>query len=151
MAEEEKIFKRLLKERGMRYTKERRSILKAVMSCGKHFEAESLVRALRSEGKKVSIASVYRTIPLLIDAGIVIKNPCDQMNARMETIFGHQHHDHLICINCKKVIEFRDDNIEKLQARVAEKHGFQMKGHRLLISGYCSDCDTSRNQEIEKS
>jgi len=145
------IFKLYLEKHGMRYTKERRSILKAIMSYNDHFEAEDLVQYLRSRGEKVSTASVYRTIPLLIDAGIIIKNPCDQMHARLEPVFGHDHHDHLVCVKCKKIVEFRDDEIEKRQEMVAKKHDFLMKGHRLVISGYCSDCNMSRNRQEYKT
>ena len=147
MVKAEETFKHYLEKHGMRFTQERRSILKAITCCNDHFEVEDLVQQLRSKGKKVSTASVYRAIPLLIDAGIIIKNPCDQMHARLEPVLGHDHHDHLVCIGCKKIIEFRDDGIEKLQENVAKKHGFLMKGHRLVISGYCPDCIMSRNRE----
>lgn len=140
MVKAEKIFKNYLEENGMRYTQERRLILNEIASLSDHFEVEDLVSHLRSNGKKVSTASVYRTIPLLIDAGIIIKNPCDQMQARLEPVLGFEHHDHLICIKCKKMVEFRDDGIEKLQKTVAEKYGFIMEGHRLVISGYCPGC-----------
>lgn len=143
MVNAEKIFKRYLEEQGMRYTQERRLLLKEITSLNDHFEVEDLVHRLRSSGKKVSTASVYRTIPLLIEAGIIIKNPCDHMQARLEPVFGHEHHDHLVCIKCKKIVEFMDDEIEKLQEKVAKKHGFSMEGHRLVISGYCPECKSS--------
>lgn len=143
MEDAEKKFKHYLEKRGMRFTQERRLILKEVTSLDDHFEVEDLVHKLRSGDKRVSTASVYRTIPLLIEAGIILKNPCDQMQARLEPVFGHEHHDHLVCIKCKKIVEFRDDEIEKLQEKVAKKHGFSMEGHRLVISGYCPECNTS--------
>jgi Fur family ferric uptake transcriptional regulator len=145
MVKAEKIFKDYLEEQGLRFTQERSLILKGITSMSEHFEVEDLVLRLRSRGMKVSTASVYRTIPLLIDAGIIIKNPCDQMQARLEPVIGHAHHDHLICVKCKKVVEFRDDEIEKLQERVAKEHGFIMEGHRLVISGVCPECNNSRN------
>jgi Fur family ferric uptake transcriptional regulator len=145
MENADKVFKRYLEKHGLRFTQERRLILEEISSISDHFEVEDLVRQFRSGGKKVSTASVYRTIPLLIDAGIIIKNPCDQMQARLEPVFGHEHHDHLVCIRCKKIVEFKDDEIEKLQEAVAKKNGFLMVGHRLVISGYCPDCSISRN------
>lgn len=140
MTDAEKVFKRYLENHGLRFTQERRLILSEINSLSDHFEVEDLVLQLRSSGRQVSTASVYRTIPLLIDAGIIIKNPCDQMQARLEPVFGHEHHDHLVCIKCKKIIEFRDDEIEKRQETVAKTHGFSMEGHRLVISGYCPEC-----------
>jgi Fur family ferric uptake transcriptional regulator len=145
MSKSESIFRLYLQKQGMRFTPERHSILKEISSRSSHFEVEDLVQQLRSKGEKVSTASVYRTIPLLIDAGIIIKNPCDQMQARLEPVLGHEHHDHLVCIKCKKIVEFRDDEIEKLQETVAKNHGFLMEGHRLVISGYCSNCAMSSN------
>ncbi len=143
MKKAEKIFRGYLEKQGMRFTQERRIILKRVTSLDDHFEVEDLVQQFHSAGLKVSTASVYRTIPLLIDAGIIIKNPCDQMPARLEPVFGHEHHDHMVCRKCKKIVEFKDDEIEKLQKKVAEKHGFSMDGHRLVISGYCRDCKSA--------
>lgn len=145
MVNAKKVFKRYLEKQGMRFTQERRLILEEITSLRDHFEVEDLVQQLHYSGKKVSTASIYRTIPLLIDAGIVIKNPCDQMRARLEPVLGYEHHDHLICLKCKKIVEFRNDEIEKLQETVAEKHGFSMEGHRHVISGYCPDCNVSRN------
>jgi len=145
MLNAEKIFKRYLKEKGMRFTQERRSILKEITSLDEHFEVKDLVNNFRFSGKRVSTASIYRTIPLLIEAGIILKNPCDQMQARLEPVLGQEHHDHLVCIKCKKIVEFRDDKIEKLQEKAAKKHGFSMEGHRLVISGYCRECNVSRN------
>jgi Fur family ferric uptake transcriptional regulator len=135
----------------MRFTPERRSILKEITSRNGHFEVDDLVLQLRSKGNKVSTASVYRTIPLLIDAGIIIKNPCDQMQARLEPVLGHDHHDHLVCVKCKKIVEFKDDKIEKLQETVAKKHNFLMEGHRLVISGYCPDCASNCNSQAHET
>ncbi|MBU0994925.1 MAG: transcriptional repressor [Proteobacteria bacterium] len=150
MIRAEKIFKDFLVTRGLRYTQARRKILKEVFSLQNHFEADDIVQKLRSKGEKVSIASVYRTIPLLIDAGIIIKNPCEHMNARLEPVFGQQHHDHLICVKCKKIIEFRDNKIEQRQKKVAQQHGFEMEEHRLVIRGYCGDCQQLNENKSEQ-
>ncbi|KPJ61469.1 MAG: hypothetical protein AMJ46_01940 [Latescibacteria bacterium DG_63] len=131
---------RFLKAKGMRNTQERKEILDEVMRLHKHFEPEEIVMRLRRKGKAVSRASVYRTITLLVDAGIVRKTPCDQMKARFEHVLGHEHHDHLVCIQCGRVVEFHDEEIEDRQMKVARKQGFQITGHRLVISGYCRSC-----------
>ncbi len=134
------LFGEFLARRGMRYTKERRLILKAVMSRHDHFEPEDILVSLHAKGERVSTASVYRTLPLLIESGIVAKNPCDRMGARLEHVLGHDHHDHLVCVSCGKIVEFHNPEIEDLQEKVADDHGFKVEGHRLVISGYCSEC-----------
>ena len=140
MENAETILEKFLAERGMRYTRERKLILHEVMSLHDHFEAEDILLSLRAKGEKVSAASVYRTIPLLIESGIVAKNPCDKMERRLEHVLGHKHHDHLICLKCGKVVEFRKAVLERLQEDVAKEHGFEASDHRMVISGICSDC-----------
>lgn len=145
MVNTEKIFKDYLENKGMRLTRERRLILNEITLCNDHFDVGDLVHRLRFRGEKVSTTSVYRTIPLLIGAGIIIKNSCDKIQGRLEPVLGREHNDHLVCLKCKKIVELRDDKIEKLQEKVAKKYGFKMDGHRLIIRGYCADCNIKRN------
>jgi len=126
--------------KGLRFTKERREILKAVMGMHNHFEVEDIFLKLRNKGIKVSQTSIYRTLPLLVESGIVLKNTCDKMHARYEHVLGHEHHDHMVCIKCGKIIEFQDEEIEKLQVRAGRKNNFKIIGHRLVIRGFCDKC-----------
>ena len=135
-----KELREFVQSKGMRNTRERSVILDEVMHLHRHFEPEEIVMRLRRKGEDVSRASVYRTMALLVDAGIVRKTPCEQMRARFEHVFGHEHHDHLVCIQCGRIIEFHDEQIENRQMKVARKHGFQTTGHRLVIRGYCRNC-----------
>lgn len=138
MEEAEVHFKNFLEKKGLRCTPERIAILRQVLAAQDHFEAEDIFVRLR--GTKVSRASVYRTLPLLVEAGIVRKTPCDMMEARYEPVFGLQHHDHLVCLACGEVIEFRDPVIEETIEQVAHRHRFSLAGHRLILSGYCHKC-----------
>ncbi len=140
MKEAEETFKKFLANQGLRYTRERRLILEEVMARHRHFEPYDLFTRIRAKGEKVSPASVYRTLPLLIQSGIVVKNPCDQMSARHEHVMGHGHHDHLICLECGKIIEFQNDKIQKQLEQAARSHRFRMENHRLVISGLCQSC-----------
>lgn len=144
MKEAEETFKRFLADQGLRYTRERRLILEEVMARHRHFEPYDLFTRIRERGEKVSPASVYRTLPLLIQCGIVVKNPCDQMSARHEHVVGHGHHDHLICLECGKIIEFQDERIRRQLERAADSNRFSMENHRLVISGYCEACRKRR-------
>ena len=131
-------FRAHLAGRGLRLTNQRRLILQEILSRREHFEPEDLAYKLRSKG--VSRTSIYRTLPLLAEAGIIRKTPCDLMKARYECVSENEHHDHLVCNRCGKITEFCDNEIENLQKRVAKKYGFEMTGHRLIISGLCSKC-----------
>ena len=133
-------FRSFLRRKGLRFTPERLSILKEVMASNGHFEADDIFVRLRRKKNRASQTSVFRTLPLLVEAGIVRKTPCDQMEARYEPVFGMDHHDHLICIRCGRIIEFSDEEIERLQEKVAREHQFTLLGHRLVLSGYCDQC-----------
>jgi Fur family ferric uptake transcriptional regulator len=138
MEDVEKYFRNSLKKKGLRCTPERLAILRQVIAVKGHFEAEDIFIRLRR--KKISRASVYRTLSLLVEAGIVRKTPCDFMEARYEPVFGLQHHDHLVCLQCGQIIEFRDHAIETRIEQTARNHRFRLKGHRLILSGYCDKC-----------
>ena len=137
---EEKVFHTYLKKKGMKYTPQRRVILKAVFSIHEHFDAETLFVRLRSKRKDISRATIYRTLPLLIESGLIKGVIYCENKLIYEHVFGHIHHDHMICIKCGKVIEFRDERIEALQEEVCKKYRFKAVEHRLGIRGYCDDC-----------
>ena len=140
MDKTEKEFGRFLKTKGLRFTPERLAILREVIASDAHFEAEDIFIRLRGKESKASQTSVFRTLNLLVEAGIVRKNPCDRMDARYEPVFGVDHHDHLVCIRCGRIIEFKDETIESQQKKIAAKHNFALVGHRLVLSGYCREC-----------
>ena len=133
-------FSNYLKKKGLKFTPERRKILEAVLSLHTHFDADQLYEQLRKEGSNISQATIYRTFPLLIDSGIIKETLLCQSKKKYEHIFGHRHHDHMICISCGKIIEFREEKIEKLQRAVCKKYGFHPVEHRLGIKGYCKEC-----------
>ena len=140
MATANRIFRDYLKSKGLRSTPERYVVLEGVLSINKHFDAEELYEELRVKGKHVSRASVYRTLPLLIESGLLRESLRSESRVRYEYLFGHDHHDHLICIKCGNVIEFRDERIERFQEAVCEKYEFTSIDHELGIMGYCKRC-----------
>ncbi|MCD6521668.1 transcriptional repressor [Candidatus Calescamantes bacterium] len=130
-------FRLFLKEKGLKFTPERRKIVEEIISFHDHFDVETLYHRLK---RKVSLATIYRTLPLLRESGLIREVLRCQGRAVFESVWGHPHHDHLICIVCGKVIEFEDERIEKLQEEVCRKFGFQPVEHRLGIKGYCKEC-----------
>lgn len=143
-------FERFLKGRGLKLTGERFGILEAVFQRNHHFDAETLVAELRQDGGEVSRATVYRTLDLLVQCGLVRKNSLGSNHANYEAARGNDHHDHLICLNCNKVIEFFRSDLERLQENVCVEQGFQPLHHSLQIFGLCADCkDKADTQKIQ--
>ncbi|MBI4688704.1 MAG: transcriptional repressor [Nitrospirae bacterium] len=143
MLMEEKIFKEFLEKKGLKFTKERASVLKEVFSNHGHFDLDALLIKMRRKGIRVSKASIYRTLPLLLECGLVEQVEKVDKHAHYEHTFGHGHHDHLICIKCGKVISLFSEKLEKLQESLCKKEKFKCITHTLEIRGYCERCGSS--------
>jgi len=137
-------FDRYLKEKSLRKTKEREAILGLICGLKGHFDADSITSLAANKGEKLSRASVYRNIAVLSDAGVITESIRKDGRAVYELTENRQHHDHLICVKCGKILEFRDNTIEKHQEMIAKKFGFLMQQHRLEIKGICSSCKRSK-------
>ena len=133
-------FERFLAGRGLRLTPARAAIVEAVLARAGHFPIEDLVADLRRRGIRGSKATVYRALPLLTASGILQPAVMSGDTKRYETAFGKEHHDHLVCISCGKVVEFEFEAFEILQRDVAARHGFTLEGHLHQLVGRCSDC-----------
>ena len=133
-------FRDYLKSKGLKYTPERRLVLREIFSFHNHFDAEGLFEKLREKGEHVSRATIYRTLPLLIESGLIKEALRCQDHTHYEHVFGHPHHDHLVCLGCGRVIEFREDKIERMQELICRRYDFQSIEHRLGIRGYCNRC-----------
>lgn len=137
----EEIFRKFLKDRGKRLTRERAAILKKTSSSKGHFDPESLYLEMKKKDLKISKASVYRTLHLLCECGLIEKvRKTEHGSTIYEHTFGQGHHDHMLCTECGKVIEFYSDNLERLQEEICKEYGFQWTTHTLEIRGYCSSC-----------
>ena len=146
---EDQKFEEFLKLKELKYTSERKLILKAIFSFHKHFDVEELFEKLRKQGNNVSRATIYRTIPLLIQSGLITETLHCQDKTSYENIFNKKHHDHLVCINCGKITEFYNEKIEKLQEEVCKQHNFTPLEHRLGIKGYCEGCYKKIKGEVK--
>lgn len=139
-------FQDYLRSRGKRYTPEREAILETVldlksdMTPSSHFTPEDVARALRRRGLRMSVVTVYRNLPVFCDAGILRRTCLSSRENLYEVVRGHGSHDHLICIECGKVVEFEYDAFRVLQKAVAEGYGFAPRGHHLEILGVCPAC-----------
>lgn len=141
----EKVFRDYLAKNDQKLTPERKEILKEVFRIHGHFNADDITIGLRTRKIRVSRASVYRTLPLLVESGLLRKDFTSEKHSQYEHIYGHEHHDHLVCTCCGKTIEFSNQLIEDLQNKICTEHNFKATHHRLEISGLCIDCQNFIN------
>lgn len=144
--EEQARFEAFLRSRQLKYTGERKALLDEVFASKHHFDADSLHQVLREKGKDISRATVYRTLDLLVQCGLVRKQSLGDQHAHYEAVHGDEHHDHLICMNCNKVIEFFRPDLEALQETICEEHAFKALHHTLQIFGLCKACRGKANE-----
>lgn len=121
-------------ERGLKMTEQRRTICRVLSESSDHPDVEQVYRRAVAHDPKISIATVYRTVRLMEEANILRKHDFGDGRARFEES-SSDHHDHLIDLNSGEVIEFTNDEIEKLQEMVAKKLGYQLIGHKLELYG----------------
>lgn len=133
-------FETLLQEKGLKYTFERQSIFKEVTRLKKHFDADSLYFRFKQKGMRISRDTVYRTIPLLLESGVIQKSVGEGKREFYEPVTTKGHHDHMVCLRCEKYIEFQSEVIEKFQDKICEGVGFKLVFHDHRLYGICPDC-----------
>jgi Fur family transcriptional regulator, ferric uptake regulator len=134
MTDVEKSLEELCVERGMRMTEQRRIIARVLEASADHPDVEELYRRSSAVDARISISTVYRTVKLFEDAGIIERHDFRDGRSRYETV-PEEHHDHLIDLKTGHVIEFHSPEIEALQERIAREHGFRLVDHRLELYG----------------
>ncbi len=137
-------FREFLEIRGDKLTEPRRVLVRHIFNTHKHFDADELVRDLHDAGHSVSRSTVYRTLRLLVDAGLLRELRLTNRTA-FEHDYGYPAHDHLHCTSCNRVVEFRNEEVKELRDAVSRAHGFRASGHRFLITGVCSACVRSHS------
>jgi Fur family transcriptional regulator, ferric uptake regulator len=141
MSEEEKaILEGFLRDRGQKMTGARETVLDAFLRIERHVTAEELFEAAKRIDPRIGQATVFRTIKLLAEAGLAREACRDEGSRRYEHAYRHEHHDHLLCVSCGAIIEFKDEDIEKAQEAIYARHGFRAVGHRFELFGLCPAC-----------
>ena len=127
-----------LEQNNLKQTKQRELILGAFLEAGRHVTSEDLYQRVRETHPNVGYTTVYRTMKLLVEAGLATERNFDDGITRYE--IEHEHHDHMVCLKCGKITEFESELIEETQREIAESHRFQIMRHRHELYGHCSSC-----------
>ena len=140
MATNVQLLKNSLQNEGLRYTSQRQIVWDEICKTDEHRDAEEIYFTIRQGGQKVSRATVYRTIDVLVKNNLVRKLELGDGRNRYENKLDSSHHDHIICIQCGKINEFMDEDIERLQDEIAKKYQFKIVRHIHQIFVLCKDC-----------
>jgi Fur family transcriptional regulator, ferric uptake regulator len=136
-----------LKKAGLKITLPRVKILELIQQPeNQHISAEDLYKKLLDSGEEIGLATVYRVLNQFDDAGIITRHHFESGKAVFELSSQH-HHDHLVCLNCGKVIEFSDEVIERRQLEIAARHNIKLTNHSLYLYGHCTNDECNHNDE----
>ncbi|OFY63149.1 MAG: transcriptional repressor [Bacteroidetes bacterium RIFCSPLOWO2_02_FULL_36_8] len=140
-----KIFSDYLEKKSLRKTQERFNILKIIYEREDHFDAEDLYIWIKNNNYNISRATVYNTLELLNDCELVTKHQFGGNLSKYEKCYGYRQHDHVICIECRNVVEFCDPRIYQIQKKVEELLNFTIHHHSLNLYGLCPNCKKLKN------
>ena len=144
MSEEQEVFLRHIQKKGLKRTAQRDLILDVFLRTEAHLSNEDLYRLVQQEDPGVGQTTVYRTLKLLAEAGLAREVRFGDGRTHYEHQYKHQHHDHMICSECGKIIEFFSAELEAIQDAMAAKHRFEITQHLLRIIGVCAECRRAR-------
>ena len=134
------ILEDYLKSVGQFFTQPRKIILESFLQIEGHISVKKLCEEVKKVDPQISQATVYRTMKILVECGLASENEFTDDRKFFEKSHGIEHHDHMVCAKCKKVEEFYNDSIERLQEEVARSHKFEITSHRMTLFGICNDC-----------
>lgn len=147
MTEEQEVFLKHIQKKGLKRTSQRDLILEVFLRTEEHLSNEDLYRLVQKEDSTVGQTTVYRTLKLLTEAGLAREVRFGDGRTHYEHNYKHQHHDHMICSECGKIIEFYSAELEALQDAMAAEHDFEITQHLLRIIGVCVDCRRVKKQD----
>ena len=140
------IFNQYLKKKGMLCSRQREQIRDIFLKTEKHLTINDLYDMVRKKHPQLGLATVYRAMEVICDAGLAVKVDFGDNTQHYEHKYKHQHHDHLVCLKCGRIIEVISPEIEKLQENLARKHKFKAVRHRMEIFGLCRTCKQKKTQ-----
>ncbi|HLA11795.1 MAG TPA: transcriptional repressor [Pyrinomonadaceae bacterium] len=145
--EELTVFLEYIQNKGLKWTAQRELILDVFLRTEEHLSSEDLYRLVKKQDPSVGQTTVYRTLKLLSEAGLAREVRFGDGRTHYEHNYKHQHHDHMICSECGKIIEFFSAELEALQDAMAAQHKFEVTQHLLRIIGVCAECRRKKREE----
>lgn len=139
-------FKHEKYKRGLKTSKKRSYIVHYFLSADRHYSVEELYTELRMQKSHIGYSTVYRTLRLLAECGLASERNFRDGVSRFEPVHNTQHHDHLICTECGKIIEFTNQHIERFQQTVARRYKFAPVSHKLELYGLCETCQRKKRK-----
>jgi Fur family ferric uptake transcriptional regulator len=149
MTEEQEVLLKHIQKRGLKRTAQRDLILEVFLRTEEHLSSEDLYRLVQVEDPTIGHTTVYRTLKLLVDAGLAREVRFGDGRTHYEHNYKHQHHDHMICAECGKIIEFYSAELEAIQDQMAARHKFEVTQHLLRIIGICADCRRAKKEQTK--
>ena len=150
LREELQIFEQYLVENGLKHSRQREIILEHFLANKGHLSVDDLYQIIQRSHPEIGRTTIYRTLKLLCDAELAEAIELKDGLTRFEHLYNNEHHDHMICTECGAIIEFTNDEIERLQDEIARAHGFSADSHRNQIFGVCQKCNR-RRRTIKKN
>lgn len=135
---EREVLARYLEEHSLKRTRQREAILDVFMGVTGHISSEDLYQRVRDEHPHIGYTTVYRTMKIFCEAGLAVERSFEDGVTRYE--LPHEHHDHLVCVRCGRIVEFECRAIESAQERIAQERGFRLLRHRHELYGHCPEC-----------
>ena len=133
-------FRAYLRDHSLPITAQRLAIAEVVLGSDRHLSVDDIVQELSSRGDAVGTATVYRTLLVLVRSGLVVERDFGEGFKRFEPARDVPHHEHLMCRECGRVVEFRDERLERMTTLIADAHGYARQSYRLVIYGVCEAC-----------
>jgi len=152
--EKEAGFAEFIQRRGLKTTRQRNTIISTFFRLRGHISVEELLVEVKRANPRIGYATVYRTLHLLVESGLVEERRFGDGLARYEGHSEVEHHDHMICLECGDISEFYNPRLEALQDKLAEENNFEIYRHRLELYGVCKDkaaCESRKQQKAAKA
>jgi Fur family ferric uptake transcriptional regulator len=149
-SEEQEVFLQHIQQKGLKRTSQRDLILDMFLRTEEHLSSEDLYRLVQKVDPSIGQTTVYRTLKLLTEAGLAREVRFGDGRTHYEHNYKHQHHDHMICSECGRIIEFFSAELEAIQDAMAAKHRFQVTQHLLRIIGVCAECRRAMREAGKK-
>ena len=136
----QKLFIQYLRENNLKVTQERLALLEEIFATAEHLDADDLLARMKAKKRKVSRATVYRTLDLLVQCGLVRKSRLGHEHYFYEKVQPGKRHDHMVCTHCSEILEFWDPTLDERQRQICQEMGFRPSFYSIQIQGLCAEC-----------